>query len=235
MSKHVLFLIVHGVQYGRMSEGYASDFIDRLRDKLPDENEIYIRSVNWSRYIEGRQKQTFERLCKNHRFWLRPILRLMSFLLTDTWWYLLNPMGTDKSELEDKIENLIRYEIEVFKKDHPDGIVILGGHSWGSQITLKLCYDSLNIHGLITWGTVCYYLSGAYQDWGKPPKIAFWLNFFNPADPVATEMHENDNFKDFVTVVPLTTWFRVTPIMAHVSYWKSDKMVSVIAKKLLEL
>ena len=159
--KPVLFLILHGVQYGHLSEGYAADFIDRVEQYIPAGKPIYIRSVNWSRFIEARQKETFEKLAENHRFWLRPILKLMSHLLTDTWWYLLSRVGKDVSDLEVRTVGLVRNEIDVFRKNHPDGLVILGGHSWGSQIALKLCYGDLNIHGLMTWGTVTYYLSGA--------------------------------------------------------------------------
>lgn len=231
-SRAILFLIVHGVQYGRLSTAYASDFIDRLEQLIPSSTPIYVRSVNWSRFIEARQQETYERLKVNHRFWLRPVLRLMAYLLTDTWWYLLNRLGKDKSDLEERTEQLVRHEIEVFLKEHPDGLVVLGGHSWGSQIALKLCYDTLKIHGLITWGTVTYYLSGAFDDWGKPPPVKFWLNFFNPADPVATTMLENDNFKNFVTVVPINNWLKLTPILAHTNYWKSNKMIETIAEVL---
>ena len=228
----VLFLVIHGVSYGHLSEGYAADFIDRLEQRIPAGSPVYIRSVNWSRFIEARQQQTFERLAANHRFWLRPILRLMAFLLTDTWWYLLNRMGKDMSDLEIETTQLVKNEVEIFRKSHPEGLVILGGHSWGSQIALKLCWDTLKIHGLITWGTVTYYLSGAFEDWGKPPPVKFWLNFFNPADPVATTMKENQNFKDFVTVVPIQNYLRLTPILAHTAYWKSKKMLDMIAQAL---
>lgn len=235
VSQPVLFLIIHGVQFEHLSEGYAADFIDKLESKLPDTTNIVIRSVNWARLVEGRQKKLYASLAKSHNFWLRPILKLMAFILTDVLWYLLVMVGHDRSVLEAQIDAMVKAEIDVFRANHPDGLVVIGGHSLGSQIGLKLCYDTLDIHGLITWGTFCQYLSDAYPDGGHPPAIKFWLNFYNPADPVSTIMKDNPNFKDIVTVIPVHNYWRLTPIRAHTMFWTSDKMISAIAEKLQKL
>jgi len=226
----VLFLIIHGVQSGKQSDSYAAEFIDAIQRKIPDSSNISFRSINWGKLVEARQDQVYKRISANHRFWLRPILKLMSTVLSDLIWYLLTMVGKDRSSLEAQIDAMVRAEIEIFRSIHPKGLIIIGGHSLGSQIGLKLCYDTFRVHGLITWGTFCYYLSGGYPDWGYPPPINFWVNFFNPADPVATTMKENDNFKEFVTVIPINNYLKVTPILAHTMYWKSDKMISTIAE-----
>ena len=232
MSQPVLFLIIHGVQAGKLSDSYAADFIDAIQEKITDSSNIFFRSINWGKLVEARQKDLYEKLISNHRFWLRPILKLMATILADVLWYLLTQMGKDRSALEAEIDAMVRAEISIFRQTHPNGLIIIGGHSLGSQIGLKLCYDSFKIHGLITWGTFCLYLSGAYPDGGFPPPIKWWVNFFNPADPVATQMIENENFKDFVTVIPVHNYWRLTPIRAHQMYWHSDKVISAIAKKL---
>ena len=41
--KPVLFLIIHGVQYGRLSEAYAAEFIDSLEQRIPAGKPVYIR------------------------------------------------------------------------------------------------------------------------------------------------------------------------------------------------
>lgn len=235
--KPVLFLILHGVEYKELEDDYAAKFIEAIRGYLPKDSPIILRAYNWSRLVEGREALTFENVKKSHPFVRWWILRLICYVLCDTWWYLRTRAKTGTGDIFKKVHDGISYEVEVFKKANPEGLVVLCGHSWGSQVVLDACFQGFQVDGLVTMGSCIYYLSGAYDDWGVPPVLKGWVNFFNPLDPIATRIDENPNFKGSVEVVKIISLNPLNwpSVQAHCHYWESADVHKKIAKKLLEI
>src|SRR3990167_5673799 len=152
--KPILFLVCHGIQYSETSDYFFAPIASGIRRFLPSNHKVVFRSINWAKYVENWQNELFLALKKNHRWFVWWVVRIICFLISDTWLFLLCRKNNDKSDLEQKIYNDVKYEVSYFLNNYPDGLVVFGGHSWGSEIMLKMCYEDFPVYGLITWGNV---------------------------------------------------------------------------------
>lgn len=235
--KTVIFVVCHGIETKLKKASYADSFVFGIRNSLPEGIPFASYQFNWDTIVVEREQKTYE-MVKDLR---RPLLRkLTCFLGCDILWYAFTKRLVSQGSIYDQIHSKLRREVkQLLALYGKDAVLVLCGHSWGSQIMLDFCFDedaeiTSKIAGLVTMGSPIIYKSGQYDDWGHPPKgLKFWLNFYNPWDPVSTIISRNENFKDAVKDVCVGAWNPlgwVSILMAHTCYWKSGTVKKQIAE-----
>lgn len=245
--KTIIFVVSHGIETKLSTPNYCPDFIEGIEKELGPDVRFIPHLFNWDVLVRDREDKTYEMVKHLGHGLLR---KLICSLGCDILWYSASQQIVSFGSVFADIHQKLKGEIRDIVMLYPDAKIVLCGHSWGSQIVLDFCFMAepeirQRIVGLVTMGSPILYKSGQYDDWGHPPTgLKFWLNFFNPLDPVSTEISKNENFKSAVEDVEVKSWnplvwlrvpFIFSIVTAHTYYWKAGVVRKRIAAALVGL
>lgn len=240
--KHVIFVVLHGVQFKELADNFADEFIEGVKHYLSNEERNYLIPLpyNWTHTTQYRQMQIFDKV--EVGLGKQNLRRIKHTLGSDIVWYNRTKSDTGFfTSIHKKLDDLISEKLQ----SRTDEQIVIFGHSLGSQIAFNYCWETKlgEIAGIFLAGSPFTMYSGMFSDWGRLPSNLqkFLVNFYNKKDFVSSRIqgvHPSKEIADFVKdyEVPIG-WnpFDWLTLDSHGVYWKSKFVWKVVADYLKQL
>lgn len=231
---YLIIPVCHGVEFKDFDVNSMNPFIGKILNGVNDPRLIMFPFI-WHDEVNKRQQELVEVKFKGMN--KRGIREMLGYGWTDELGYNRVGVSGSTDTIFHRIHQKLDREIKVRQgliKNGTSRIAAIG-HSWGGQIIFDHAYLYNQMDLLFTMGTPIQYQAIAFDDWGAPPKVMRWVNFWNTEDPISTIISRtNDKFAfvtDIETHQSLAIWEKTQiygSLRAHLSYWKSDKVTNKI-------
>lgn len=239
----IAILSIHGI--GQQNPGFANKFHKKLINNLKG-YDVKCFEFEWQHLIEPK-----ENLLVNGLFGL-------SWKLTRS--FALNYVGDVIAYAKDSIfykscHKELDEKLSEISEWAEDGKIFIVAHSLGTIISYNYIYNLQNIEALgnkifkaqsVSWldkldtvfflGSPLYIYSLQKDAGGKPIKVKNWINIYSPFDIISYPIKcINKDFKDSniedISIASGGLLYGWNPI-SHVTYFDSNKVCSVIIKKI---
>lgn len=226
------FFLLHGIEEKIDEKKYYTDFVSRIRKRLPVDQDVQFHPVNWNRLLEEKENTLYS--------WMgglsyAGIRHFACTAIGDALAYAPSERGPVEGEFYYELNKLLEDAVDTVNLAFPGSIKVILGHSQGSQIALSFCFRR-PFDTIITMGSPILYYSLRFKDFGEYPPVRQFYNFYSRFDPVATIIGRNPKFRDAIDIA-VNSWNpkNCLPIRSHLSYWSSDFVINKIADILIKL
>jgi hypothetical protein len=227
-------ILLHGIQKDLDEESYYSDFVYGIRKYLPISTHCAFHPLNWNKLIQDKEIQAYKWM---EGLFYDKLRRFGCTMIGDVIAYAPPESVPKPGDVYYDVNKLIEKTYDEIQSLAPKSKKAVFAHSMGAQIAFSLAFRK-PFDLLITFGAPLLYFSLRFNGFGEYPHktLGKMMNLYNKFDPVSTIVSRNPKLtacKD----VDVTGWnpLNMTPLRAHTSYWKSDKVHRIMAQEIEKL
>lgn len=205
-------IYIHGIRLSR-----KDDFAEKMAKEIGNNFEHHF--FNWGETVGKDFDQYFDSNYKKPGKFRRK--KMLTYKIRRLFWELVGDVLIYFSRKEKIIDSLIK----IMEKEED---VILIGHSMGCLILQDALsrYNIKNISKVITLGNPSAMFSVGSEV--KIEKFYSWTNFYEKNDIIATKINQISKYHIIDKEFKSSNIFKGHSVFAHVSYWKSNKLIKEI-------